>query len=203
MKFEIVFGVIVQSIFFGFNSHYNLNGCVLMEYSFYYRGHNSLMANDRKNLYDFGKINIYSNSWIKQIDFDSLVYNVYIKFFLLYNKTSLYHMCMQGVPKKRKSGMSYFVRQVSNDFQQIKFLPIENLVRCGYVEYNRFSDVQIKTEIWLARLIDLLWRWYVLILLIIKTENVKEIIIMHTLMHVYICSKFDIISYASHSWERK
>ena len=48
----------------------------------------------------------------------------------------IFHFFIQGIPNKR----GYFISQVSNDFQQIICIPPDNLVHCGYFEYNRFSD---------------------------------------------------------------
>ena len=60
----------------------------------------------------------------------------------------------------RKIGKSCFISQVSNYFQQINGKPLDNLVHCGYLEYNRLSDDEKFTEIWLISQIDLLWCIY-------------------------------------------
>jgi hypothetical protein len=49
----------------------------------------------------------------------------------------IFHFCTGYSQKK---GIFYFISQVSNDFQQILCVPPDNLVHCGYFEYNRFSD---------------------------------------------------------------
>ena len=67
---------------------------------------------------------------------------------------------IQGVSKKSviwKSGTFCFINQLSNDFQQITLITCKNLVHCGYIEYKTFSDDQVWTEIWLARLFDQCW----------------------------------------------
>ena len=50
----------------------------------------------------------------------------------------------------RKSGMICFIYQVSNEFQQIYGITPDNLVHCGYSEYDRFSGNEKINKIWLV-----------------------------------------------------
>ena len=53
--------------------------------------------------------------------------------------------------------VSFFISQVSNDFQQRNWYPLEDYMNCSFLEYNTFSDKQKLTEIGLVQKVNQIW----------------------------------------------